>query len=101
VRAALRGNLSRRGRAEAATLLAECALIAGDRGTAARRYLEVASRYPDLAAAENALFAAARLRAESGKRAGARALFERYIRKYPKGRFAPEVTRRLRALEDE
>jgi hypothetical protein len=101
VRAALAGKLSPKQRAEAETLLAECSLVAGDRATAARRYLAVASRYPHLAAAENALFAAARLRAESGERSAALALFKRYIRKYPNGRFRPEVGKRLRELERE
>jgi TolA-binding protein len=99
VKAALGGKLSRAQRAEADTLLAECSLVAGDRATAARRYLQVASRYPELAAAENALFAAARLRVENGQRTEALALLRRYIEKYPNGRFETEVTRRLRALE--
>jgi hypothetical protein len=98
VAAALGRNLSREERAEAETLLAECRLVAGDRAAAARRYLRVASRYPELGAAENALFAAARLRAESGEAAAARTLFERYIQQYPNGRFQTEVNRRLRSL---
>ena len=96
---ALENNPGREQRAEAGSLRAECALVKGNRALAARRYLEVANRFADLPAAENALFAAARLTAGSGNKKAARSLFERYMKRYPDGRFRKEVTERLRALQ--
>lgn len=84
-----------RQRAEAATLHAEVALVAGDHDQAVGRYLEVAERYRDLGAGENALFAAARIEANRGHYERARELLERYLERYPKGRFRAEAERRL------
>jgi FecR protein/Putative zinc-finger len=82
--------------AEALSLRAECALVADDYAAARSGYLEVARRFSQLPAAESALFAAGRIAAEHGDRAGARTLFERYAARYPNGSFAREVERRLR-----
>jgi TolA-binding protein len=81
--------------AEALSLRAECALVAGDFAAARTSYLAVAQRFSQLPAAESALFAAARIGAEHGDRAGARVLFERYLARYPNGSFAREAERRL------
>ena len=95
VRRALAAGGTRGERAEAYTLRAEAALVRGDRRAAIKAYLVVARRYAGLAAAENALFAAARLQARSGDRTAARESLERYLQRYPKGRFEREVRRRL------
>ncbi|MDB4987693.1 MAG: FecR protein [Myxococcaceae bacterium] len=82
-------------RAEAGTLLAECALLERHNGEAIRSYLAVAERYPGLDAGENALFAAAQLSAREANRDAGRALFARYLARYPGGRFAEEARARL------
>ncbi len=78
-------------RAEAETLLAECAMVAGDAADALARYQAVATRYRGTPAGENALFAAARLAARAGHRALARQLLDDYSQTYPDGRFSREV----------
>jgi tetratricopeptide (TPR) repeat protein len=85
-------------RAEALSLRAECALVAGDLGGAVEAYLRVARSYSSRPAGENALFAAARLEAERGRTAAAATLFERYLSRYPDGRFVKEAGQRLRDL---
>lgn len=95
IRDALAAEPSRVERAEAETLLAECALVAGDRARAARRYLSVAESYRRLSAGENALFAAARLERELGNAARATELFELYLARYPSGRFRSDAELRL------
>ncbi len=87
----------RHDRAEAGTLRAECALIGHDVDAAIRFYTSVADRYGDLSAGENAAFAAAQIATRSQGKERARALFERYLARYPKGRFADEASARLNA----
>ncbi len=84
--------------AEGRTLLAECALVAGDQKEAARRYAEVARTHGSLPAGENALFAAARAAHGSGQTAEARRLLEQYLARYPSGQFVEEAKRRLGQL---
>ncbi|MFI5308194.1 MAG: FecR domain-containing protein, partial [Polyangiales bacterium] len=88
-------------RAEALTLRAECALVAGKWGNAISGYLQVADSFAELRAGENALFAAARLQQTRGQRAAAARSFERYLARYPSGRFAKEATTHLRELRAE
>ena len=88
---ALDAEPSRSERAEAETLLAEATLVDGDRAGAAERYARVAERYADLPAGENALYAAASLAARAGRSDEARALAERYLARYPHGRFAHDA----------
>ena len=88
-----------RDRAEALSLRAECALVAGDLGRAIAGYLRVSRRYAHLPAGQNALFAAARLQAERGQDAAAITLFERYLARHPRGRFVNEARQRLAALD--
>jgi tetratricopeptide (TPR) repeat protein len=85
--------------AEAEILLAECEQVSGRPDAAARRYLGISERYPNVAAAESALFAAARLRANAGDSDGARALLRAYLERYPSGRFERDVAARLSVLE--
>lgn len=98
IRAALAADPTRRQRAEAHTLLAELALVSGNLGEAITRYRRIAKRYRRYALGEAALFAAARLEAKRGGKSAARALLREYQERYPKGRFADEVARKLRAL---
>ena len=86
---------SRREPAEAGTLSAECALLEHDAPRALRAYLDVAHRFADLPAGENAAFAAAQLSARVNGTDEARALYQRYIARYPHGRFVDEARAHL------
>jgi TolA-binding protein len=99
--AALDAGPSRAQAAEARTILAESAHAAGRLDEALRRYEAIASRFGDLPAGETALFAAARLEGSRDRTDAARALFERYLERYPSGRFAGEARRRTRAPADQ
>ena len=88
---------TRADRAEAHTLRAQCALLERDARAATRIYLEVAERFGDLAAGENAAYAAAQLTARAGDKKEAQSLFQRYLAQYPRGRFASEARARLAA----
>ncbi len=85
-------------RAEALSLRAECALVEGDAGAAIEAYLRVARAFGSLPAGENALFAAARLQADRGQREAAVQALERYLQRYPHGRFRHEAGARLQTL---
>lgn len=92
-------DLTTRQSAEADSLLAECALVAGHHDEAAQRYEQVARRYARLTAGETALFAAARLRARGGQADTARILLRDYLDQYPSGRFRQQAQDKLRELE--
>ncbi|HEX4354316.1 MAG TPA: hypothetical protein VHZ95_15410, partial [Polyangiales bacterium] len=77
---------------------AECSLIDADYDRARDDYLRVSSEYRSIAAGQTALFAAARIEAEHRSRSNARALFERYLARYPNGSFAKEAAQRLATL---
>jgi TolA-binding protein len=85
-------------RAEAMSLRAECALVEGDLGGALEAYLRVAQEFGELPAGENALFAAARLELERGHGTAAAHVLERYLARYPHGRFVKEAGARLHDL---
>jgi tetratricopeptide (TPR) repeat protein len=95
IRRALDAEPSPRQHREAHTLLAEIALLSGDVDRAIRHYRLVASRHPGSLQGEAALFAAARLEARRGRAAAADELLQRYRERYPRGRFADEVERKL------
>ncbi|MBK7583445.1 MAG: FecR domain-containing protein [Myxococcales bacterium] len=98
-RASLAVVLAQRSRpvdlAEARTLLAECALVAGDTRSAQKGYADVASRHAGTAAGDSAAFAAARLERDPIK---ARGQLNQYLASYPNGRFREEAKARLAAL---
>lgn len=85
--------------AAARNLLADCARVDGDRTEAIRLYLDVAHRFPTLAAGEDALFSAARLEVRARRDEAARSLLREYLDQYPRGRFHDEATSQLRTLE--
>jgi len=85
-------------KAEARTLLAECALVEGNHREAIRLYRRVADRYRKMRAGETALFAAARVETRDGHADRARELLQLYLERYPGGRFAEEATSRLEEL---
>lgn len=98
LRRLLRGQLTRTQRAEAEMLLGDSARIAGRLRVAAEQYGSVARRYGDLAPGRQALFAAAQAAAAAGDRARATRYLRAYLRRHPKGTFAPEARRQLGAL---
>ncbi len=87
---------SRGDEAEARMFLADLAKAAGQLDVAISRYQEVATKFPDLPAAESALYAAGRTETRRGHRDAARALYDRYLDRYPTGRYADDV-RKLRS----
>jgi hypothetical protein len=86
-------------RAEAGTLRAECALIEHQPEQALAAYLRVAQQFSELTAGENALYAAAQLSVRGDDEQRTRALFTRYLERYPDGRFALAARARLTALD--
>jgi ferric-dicitrate binding protein FerR (iron transport regulator) len=95
---ALASNLIARQRAEALTLRAECALVAGDLAAASAAYRIVAKEYAALPAGENAAFASGRIDADRSSGDQAEQGLERYLARYPRGRFVKEATARLEEL---
>jgi ferric-dicitrate binding protein FerR (iron transport regulator) len=95
---ALAERLTRRQSAEARSLLAECALVEGNHAEAARVYGEVASSNKDSLAGESALFGQARAHMRAGNESAARQTFQRYLERYPDGRFTKEAREHLRQL---
>jgi ferric-dicitrate binding protein FerR (iron transport regulator) len=95
VQQALTGKPTAGERAEAQTLLAECALVGGDKKSAQAGYAKVAKENAGTPAGETAAYAAARLEKDPAR---ARALLQDYLRRYPQGRFRSEVQARLSSL---
>jgi hypothetical protein len=93
---ALARPLARADEVEARMFLADLAQASGNLALAARRYEEVATKFADLPAAESALYAAARVEARRGRDDAARVLFDRYLARYPQGRYADDVRRQRR-----
>jgi len=83
---------------EARALYAESFLIERRYADAIDGYQIVIRDFPTTPQAESALFAVAQLESEHGRPADARATLQRYLSRYPNGRFAGEATARLAAL---
>jgi hypothetical protein len=84
--------------AEARILLADIAQATGDLALASRRYTAVADAFAGNAAAESALYAAARIELRRGRTDAARTLLGRYLDRFPAGRYADDARRELDAL---
>jgi hypothetical protein len=81
--------------AEAQVILADAAHARDDLERAVRRYRKVAETFSDLPAAESSLYAAARIELRRKRSVEARGLLERYLERYPTGRYADDVRRQL------
>jgi hypothetical protein len=93
--AALATDATRAQAAEAHTLLAECAQLEGRLDEAAASYDSIATRFAGLPAGETALIALARLEHNRGNTSAARGAYQRYLKRYPEGRFADDARRYL------
>lgn len=92
-----RARLERSQQAEESTLRAEIALLERNLAGALEQYEQLARRFRDLSAGENAAFAAAQL-APRVAPTREKSLLESYLARYPKGRFAVDAAARLREL---
>jgi outer membrane protein assembly factor BamD (BamD/ComL family) len=79
-------------------LLAEIAQGAGKPELAVERYIAVADTFRGTAAAESALYAAARVELKRRDTAAARTLLDRYLARHPTGRYAEDARRELAGL---
>lgn len=86
---------SRSDRAEARMLIADVAQASGALDRAVAQYLEVAAEFDELPVAESALYAAARIELHRSRTAAARAVLERYLARFPTGRYADDARREL------
>jgi tetratricopeptide (TPR) repeat protein len=84
--------------AEARAIHAESYLIEGRHADASAGYEVVVRDFPTTPQAESALYAIAQLESEHGRPGDARATLQRYLARYPHGRFAREATDRLARL---
>ena len=99
IAAALLVTSNRGEQAVAHMLIGDCALVEGNAREAVKKYLEVSRRFSDLAVAETALFSAARIESNSGRKPAARELLQSYLLRYPAGQFRKDADERLRVLE--
>jgi ferric-dicitrate binding protein FerR (iron transport regulator) len=83
---------------EARAIAAESYLSEGRYEDAVERYRVVVRDFPSTPQAESALYAIAQLESEHGRPAEARVTLQRYLDRYPRGRFAKEATERLARL---
>lgn len=88
----------RRVAVEARSLEAESFLVEGRYDVAIERYLAVAGTFAGTPQAESALYAAAQLAGEAGRRDDAVRMLTRYLERYPSGRFTREARDRLERL---
>jgi len=91
-------RLGRDTASEARALYAESFLIEGRYEDAITGYQVVTRDFPSTPQAESALYAVAQLESEHGRPADARATLQRYLGRYPHGRFAKEAADRLARL---
>ena len=91
-------HLGREVAVEARVIYAESFLTEGRYTDAVDGYETVVRDFPRAPQAESALYAIAQLESEHGQAAAARAGLERYLGRYPHGRFAHEAINRLAGL---
>jgi ferric-dicitrate binding protein FerR (iron transport regulator) len=84
--------------AEARAIHAESYLTEGRYEDAIAGYRVVFRDFPNTPQAESSLYAVAQLESEHGRPGDARATLQRYLARYPHGRFAKEATDRLARL---
>lgn len=94
----LAGVPTRSEQAEARIFLADVAQASGKLEVAVARYEAVAAKFSDLPAAESALYDAARIELRRARPAEARVLLDRYLIRYPSGRYADDAQRELAKL---
>jgi ferric-dicitrate binding protein FerR (iron transport regulator) len=91
-------HLGREIAVEARVIYAESFLVEGRYTDAVDGYETVVRDFPRTPQAESALYAVAQLDSEHGRVAAARAGLQRYLDRYPRGRFAREASDRLAGL---
>jgi len=91
-------HLGREIAVEARVIYAESFLVEGRYTDAVDGYETVVRDFPRTPQAESALYAVAQLDSEHGRAAAARAGLQRYLDRYPRGRFAREANDRLAGL---
>ncbi len=91
-------HLGREIAVEARLIYAESFLVEGRYTDAVDGYETVVRDFPRTPQAESALYAVAQLDSEHGRAAAARAGLQRYLDRYPRGRFAREASDRLAGL---
>jgi hypothetical protein len=91
-------HLGREVAVEARVIYAESFLVEGRYTDAVDGYETVVRDFPRTPQAESALYAVAQLESEHGRAAAARAGLQRYLDRYPRGRFAREANDRLAGL---
>jgi ferric-dicitrate binding protein FerR (iron transport regulator) len=91
-------HLGREIAVEARVIYAESFLVEGRYTDAVDGYETVVRDFPRTPQAESALYAVAQLDSEHGRAAAARAGLQRYLDRYPHGRFAREASDRLAGL---
>ena len=91
-------HLGREVAVEARVIYAESFLVEGRYTDAVDGYETVVRDFPRTPQAESALYAVAQLESEHGRVAAARAGLQRYLERYPRGRFAREANDRLAGL---
>jgi tetratricopeptide (TPR) repeat protein len=84
---------ARSDQADAQIFLADVAQAAGKLELAVSRYETVATKFAELPAAESALYAGARIELRRGRLSEARILLDRYLDRYPTGRYADDARR--------
>ena len=91
-------HLGREIAVEARVIYAESFLVEGRYADAVDGYETVGRDFPRTPQAESALYAVAQLDSEHGRVAAARAGLQRYLERYPRGRFAREASDCLAGL---
>jgi ferric-dicitrate binding protein FerR (iron transport regulator) len=97
IAAALAAKPNLRETARAELLTADALLVERQRTQAMEAYRRVGDRFTDLPEGDSADFMAAQLRSERGTAVQARAAFEGYLARHPRGRFAREARDKLSA----
>jgi ferric-dicitrate binding protein FerR (iron transport regulator) len=96
--AALDNHPSARQRAMAELLAADSFLVESRYSAALAAYRRTSAMFDGFPESETAAFATAQLLCERGSQADARSALQRYVERYPNGRFIEDARRKLRPL---